>query len=308
MASILTANGLKGRYKLSYGQTKAQQAWARLCRTVKSDQPDGETYAGRQGIDGIHEAKGDDRRTDPIGVKFALPHRKFQGGFTIPGPDWRFNKVGSVQDDLDELSEQASVAPAELLLTTIMGAGSLTGVDGKAFFATDHPIDGANTQSNELTAGVLNIGATVPTTEEWYDILFLFGLSFRNFKQATGLRIMPLQRDITIAVNDALFPSLTKAITTLNGTDGESNALKSQSEFRFSPLFLPDYTEDLKMIAIADAKGAFIYQELESLGDLDVFADGSEYYRDHDEVKATVRGYYNCGIDRWQGALRATLS
>lgn len=308
---ILTVTGLKTRYRLSYEQILAGQAWTNLARKVESTQPDGETYGGAEGVKGMSERKGENIWHTVPATTFQIRNRTWDGGIRISKLSWEYNKTAEAQYKVDQCATLAASHPGRLMEDLWAAITTTTGPDGVAFAAATHPVNGT-THSNLHTSGdvsELNVAtATKPTAAEWADALFGVATKVQLYIDDAGNQINLGVRDFTVLVPPGLHVSLLKALSQQFLATGESNPLKAVSKFSFSPMMLPNWSATTEFILAANGQSPMVYQELEDPGDMDVFGPGTEYYRLNTHVFGKVTGIYNVGYDRWQGCAHATLS
>jgi len=304
----LTIDGIKARYRLEYNATKAAQDWVKVARRVSSNQPDGEKYNGAQGVYGPSEKKGEEIAYTIPSEGFTIRNRRWDGGIRIPGLDWRWNKTDETDFKLRQLAQLMAIHPGALLETLITAGKSTTAADGVYYFSASHPVAGT-THSNLLSGGALDVSTpTKPTSAEWADLLIEMATYMLLFKDSAGNLVNMGISDFSVAVPSGLYPSLIVALGSQNLASGASNPLKANSKFSFNPILLPTWTETDELILIANNQSGVVYQELEAPDNLITLGPGTEYYQEHDEVKAIARGVYNCGFDRWQAMAHGTLS
>jgi hypothetical protein len=306
----LTVDGIKARYKLEYTQTKTMQDWLKLARKVDSTQPDGEKYAGAQGVYGPSEKKGEDIAYTIASESFIIRNRRWDGGLRVPGIDWRWNKTDDTNFKIKQLAQLMSIHPGSLMETLFTaGKSTLCSEGGGIYYFSASHVVGATTQSNLLSTGYFDIAvATAPTSAEWAKCLLYMATQMMLFKDTQGNFVNMGVTDFSVLVPAGLFPSLIVALNQQMIATSESNPLKGNSKFSFNPILLPNWTETDEFIMAANGQSALVYQELEAPDQLIVLGPGTEYYQEKDEVKAIARGAYNCGFDRWQGACYATFS
>jgi len=308
---ILTEAGLKARYRLEYDAILATQSWKALVREVQTEQPDGETYGGAKGVRGPSERKGEGITHTVPAEKFLIYNRDFDGGLVIPRKSWEYNKTGEADFKTTQLAQLMAAHPGELIETAITAGTSATGPDGQVFFSAAH-VTGSTTQSNLLTSSdlsKLNVStATWPTPSEWADLLIQAAVYSATLLDDAGNKCNQGITAFTVCVPSGLYPSLLKALNQQFLAGGEGNILKTLGTFSFAPCLLTGWSDTDAFIMAPNGQSAFIYQVLEAPTELDVFGPGTEYYREKKELKATASGCYNCGYDRWQGAIHCTLS
>ncbi|MBL8684414.1 MAG: Mu-like prophage major head subunit gpT family protein [Myxococcales bacterium] len=162
--------------------------WDQVAMRVPSTTEE-EIYAWLQELPVVRKwRKGSPRKVNRIGANgYRLANEKFEDTIAVEREKIEDDKIGLYMPMFDSLGRQVAKFPDRQLATAIKANG--TCFDGKAFFATDHPVDMNNADAG--TYSNLFVGAGYALTETNFNDAFA---AFATLKAENG-EPMGLQPD-----------------------------------------------------------------------------------------------------------------
>lgn len=167
--------------------------------TVVPSTTDTETYAWLGDIPGMREWIGDREIQNLTGSGYTIRNKDFEMTVGVDRNTLEDDKVGLYRPAIQMLGESAAMHPDELVYELLSSGFTELCYDGKAFFATDHPV-GQSAVSNKLTDKL---------TPEVYKAARAMMMNFKNGKGRSlglvpGLLVVPpaleaAARDILVA-------------------------------------------------------------------------------------------------------------
>lgn len=246
---------------------------------------------------------------------YFLRNQEYAVSLKIPEKDMRRDKVGQLALRIGEMSVQAAEHWNVLSAATLIANPAC--YDGQNLFATAHPIDGSNTQSNDLSAsdyGALDVVTpTAPTPVEAASIMNTLIGHFYTLKTDKGYPTNGQAKSFTFLTGtSSIWSSFNYAANATTFAGGQTNqilGLKSKG-IDINVLLIPQLSSlTTKVIALRNdgpVKALFLQDE--------VPVTPAVTGRDNDEFVKFRRFLFSIyasravGAGRYTSAVRATLS
>lgn len=283
-----------------------------LSREFKSDQ-ETETYAGvASSAPVLREWKGSRKFETLRAESFMIRNIPFESGIEVTVDEIRRNKVGQVQERIDDLVQRANDHWAQLLSALILQGASQVCYDKKYFFATDHQEGESPSQSNLLTSTVTTPSA--PTVAEMENTVITTTQQLFLLKDDRGEPLNAPAKRFTVMAPIHFMKPLAGALNTqviLEGGQSRNNVLQAfggANGFSYDLVFNPRLTGNKMWLFRADAARKPLIRQVEVDTQVNSIAEGS------DEEKLNRRHLYmvdricNVGFGDWKGSIQVNFS
>lgn len=256
-----------------------------------------ETITIPEGIGELAEWIGPRQIDTPIRWVETIENKDWQKTLGVPVNAYKDDQLGIYKAQAEMLGVAAATHPDSLLAQAIFAGFTNTGYDNKAFFASDHPIDGG-TQSNVET------GALSSTT-------YRSALAkLQSMKDYFGkpLRIGSMGAKIVLMVgpgNRATGATIVSAPTLASGA---SNPDYQSAELVVNEYFTGDYANYWCLLVKAAPVRPFILQMREKPSLVTISDPTSEEVFKNKRVLHGVQGRWNLGYGFYQLAVGSTGS
>lgn len=263
-----------------------------------------EDYAMLGNSPAVREWLGDRVFEQLRGSEYFLKNRKWESSMEVAKDDIDDDVLSLYPPMIEDLADEATHHPDELLFETLLAGESEVGFDGQNFYDVDHQWGDSGVQSNDLTftAGDPN-NPTVAEFADAYEQARQAMLNFRRdngktyvrptVKALTGLvLIVPIAMQLT--ANKALFQDIT--------VTGESNIILDQPRIITSG-FLTDPTK-FYLFKIDTPLKPFIFQARSPLSRATKGIDDLETQL----IKFMTQARYSIGYLAWWNTVLTTFT
>lgn len=279
-----------------------------ITRRVTSDQPNGETHGWLGGVPGMTERKGDPNFGKLQANTFFIRNVPFHTGLLIPREDWLFQRVGAIDQRINDLIVPAINHPGELVLSLINAGESTACYDGQYFFDTDHSEGSSGTQDNDLTYAK---AGTNPTAAEVKGAILAAIAAMWGFKDDKGQYCNLNATQFMVGGNAALVTTILEVLGVTTQVGGNTAILNANNTaFQLTPQILPGASANKLYVFrkhAPDMGSAFVHQVLIPSAPV-VLGIDSEYCKLNGNLLFKVEGTYNVGYGRWQDACLTTFT
>ena len=233
--------------------------------TIMPSERKQEDYAMLGNSPAIREWLGDRKFKQLRSSEYFLVNRKWESSLEIAKDDISDDTLSLYPPMIEDLADEATHHPDELVFETLLAGESSVGFDGQNFYDTDHEWGDSGVQSNDLTASAVDPNdVTVAEFADAYEQARQAMLNFKRdngktyvrptVKALTGLvLIVPIELQLT--ANKALFQDILAT--------GESNIILDQPRIITSG-FLTDQKK-FYLFKVDTTLKPFIFQAREPL-------------------------------------------
>jgi phage major head subunit gpT-like protein len=242
---------------------------------------------------------------------YQLRNKEFESLLEIPKADMRRDKTSQHRIRIMELADIASDHWEDLLVSLINSNG--LAYDGQNFFDTDHDLNPAATQKNEISATEIpsaNVGsATAPTADEAAKIINEMTGYFMTLKDENGRAMNGRARSFMLMVSTMpLWAAFNHALGADNLTSGQTNVVSGlkRNGFTYDIVLRPDLTSATTKVRMFRTDGRlkpFILQD-----EVPITPDEEDPGITKKYVFFGVTATRNAGYGMWEQALSCTLS
>jgi phage major head subunit gpT-like protein len=234
---------------------------------------------------------------------YTLRNKEFEKTIGVRARDIKDDNIGVYGPRFARLGEVAARHPWRLLVDVLLA--NSTCYDGKAFFATDHPVDpndaSPGSQSNLLSSKALNL-----------DNLFAARSAMRQFKSESGtpmgvigdtLVVHPDREQIALEITS--MPSISKVFGSNTAAAAPGN-IGAQLGMRVIVEPRLTSSSDWYLFSTMSAIKPFIFQEREGLSITQKTAETDDNVFDRNEYVWGAYACYNVGYGPWFQAIKCT--
>jgi phage major head subunit gpT-like protein len=111
----------------------------------------GEDYGYPGNVPGVREWIGDRKFKELRAAKFAIENRHWESSLAVKKTDIEDDNMGMYPPLMEELADEATYHPDELVFETLLAGESEPCFDGQSYFDVDHQWGDSGSQSNDLT-------------------------------------------------------------------------------------------------------------------------------------------------------------
>lgn len=263
---------------------------------------------------------GGELKFEELGAElYQLANEDWDGGIEVKVKDLRRDPTGQIRTQITELGRVAAEHPFELASSVIVnGTGTTVHgacYDGKAFFATDHPIRKSGTQSNKIDVDISAVAAavhgsvTAPSPEEARATMNAGASQIRSMKNDQGRLMNRGARSFMVMVPSSLydaFQTANAAATLANGAANPTSVMRDRFVVVENPDLNASFTDDVVVFRLDAPVAPLIFQE-ELPTYLTVLGPGSEEEKKHKRHLYSAERSYNIGYGRYQQACLVTM-
>lgn len=273
-----------------------------VCTVMPSDGAD-EKYGWIGGLPGVREWLGERRFNELRAANFVLDNKHWESSLLISKTHLADDRMGMYPPLMQELADEATYHPDELLFDTIINGESTAGFDGQFFFDTDHSWGDSGTQSNDLSAS-----ATDPadvTVAEFKTALRAAVKALLGFKRDNGKlyhrptagRLQDLQLLVPLDLRDQAFDAIESQVLS-----NDTNVVIDRPQIVVSP-HLTTGTK-FYLFRTGQPLRPFVFQ---ARAPLMRSTKGLEDLEEKD-VKFMTEARYNVGYLAWWNAVLTTFA
>lgn len=265
-----------------------------------------EKYSWLGSMPGMREWLGPRHFKQIEGADFEIRNKHWESSLELLKTDIDDDQIGMFGNLGMQLGMEAAYHPDELMVDIMTGGETSVCFDGQYFFDTDHVWGDSGTQSNDLSATVVDRDDITPEEFRtlWHNALVaMLGFKRDNGKPYMRPRIKQLD-GLVITVPLSMYIVAEKALNqpiVVEGGAGVSNFIVNKP--MLLPLAtMPDYKFDL--YHTADPIKPFAFQARKALTVQTKGIDDIEFK----ELKVMTEARYNLGYLAWFKAVRTTVS
>ncbi len=192
--------------------------------TVVPSTAESETYAWLGDIPGMREWVGDREIQNLTASDYTIKNKDFELTVGVDRNAVEDDKIGLYRPAIQMLGESAAMHPDELVYALLSSGFEAACYDGKAFFATDHPV-GGKTVSNRLTA---------PLSSESYKSARTMMMGYKNSK-GRSLGLMP-----DLLVVPPALEAAARDILVADFVNGTKNTMQGTAQIHVEPRLKSD--------------------------------------------------------------------
>jgi phage major head subunit gpT-like protein len=271
-----------------------------VCNVIPSDGYD-EAYGMLGNMPGVREWLGDRQFKELRAANFSIVNKHWESSLLIKKTDIADDRMGMYGPLMENLAEEATFHPDELLFSALVAGESTACFDGQFFFDTDHSWGDSGTQDNDLTYAAAT--GTAPTAAEFLGAYHQARAAMLKFKTDQGKLLNRPTLDgglknLLIMVNpDFELVARTAIQATLAG-GGNSNIVLDSPRIVSSAYFTD--ASKMYMFNLEGALKPFVFQAREPLSRMTKGLDDLETK----DVKFMTEARYNVGyLAWWKGVL-----
>lgn len=307
----ITDYGVKGILYKALAATPQSDRLAGLAMRVESDLPAGSTekldFIGM--VPALREWVGQRLASKPLEYKPTVTLKKFEATAVVP-LDWVNNdKTGQVSQVAGQLAARYNPQWPGARVARLINASETetTGIDGKAFFASDHVMGDSGTIDNLLDATAAT--GTTPTPLEAANAIVAAHSAMIAFKDDRG---EPINENLTslavvVKAGGALAASLMLAVkqdALDTGTGVLPNPVKALG-IAIEVIASPRITLDDRFALINTSPGAcpFVFMENKADHKVTMKGAGSDFEHDNDAWEMGIKAVGEAAFGRFTDAV-----
>ena len=320
LSSLTYETALRQVWRETTSSNQVTSGWINeLCMSTTTNQPQGETYGLLQAIGGFQKWQGPVTADSLVTWNKSVKPDSYHNSVHVPRLEWTFDHFNVLRPQVQEMAIEADNFRFKLVTDRINNGHSETGIDDANFFSTTHSWNGGTNQSNLVSTNLNSLPAavrgalTVPSAEEAGRLMMLGARTIVAFKNTRNTsQIIPTARFI-VMVPISLVEPFAEAIGQTTYSYGVGNPIATLSRanlnFTFSVIANPllNFTDSIAMFRVDAPLKPFILQELSPLS-LEVFAEGTEYYKLNNQALVSARWEGATANWMWLNALKLTMT
>jgi phage major head subunit gpT-like protein len=315
MASDIFASlwvpSLQGAFLTSY-EGEVQKGWSAAISSIYDVNTKVSQYDDIGTVGAVSEVKGNPVTTDPVPYNIQVTNKVFKLGFEVDVEDVKRDRLGVFEAKATEIGQKMALYRDKLVGGNVTNNDKST--DNVALFSSSHYGSQSNDISNSQVASLDVVAPTAPTAVE--ASLFMGGMLNYLFTLVDE-SLDPINggaRDFMFAAsNIQTVAAINNAIFQLQLTQGQTNPIKGYQAkgYSFDCVYSPylGTATDTKVYLFRKDSSIkpFLVQE-EGGVEMQYLGVGSDRYVDRNKYFFGAKWVGNTSPQRWQHALRATLS
>jgi len=233
---------------------------------------------------------------------YSIENLKYEATLEVDRDEIADDQTGQIRVRVGELAQRAATHKDYLIarLLQLGGGADALAYDGLPFFSASHPLDGGETQSNDLAFEAVD--ADNPTLEEFRGALKQAIAGMMQFKDDAGEPMAIAATGPVCVVPASMYLT---ALEVVNSTIINSTTNVLQGAARVITLPWLTGTSIWYLLKTDGVVRPFIFQDREPV-EFNALAEGSEEAFKREKFLYGVRARYRLAYGYWQFAVRTT--